>query len=93
MQIVREVERDILRREEQKREEQTLIDEVKPCIGLEPPQSPLTASIGIHLPSKAHAGKVSREFCADPFNQFLQISKPSSFNLGGCYQETSKKSF
>ena len=36
MQIVREVERDILRREEQKREEQTLIDEVQLCIGLEP---------------------------------------------------------
>ena len=29
MQIVREVERDILRREQQKREEQALIDEVK----------------------------------------------------------------
>ena len=29
MQIVREVEKDILRREEQKREEQTLIEEVK----------------------------------------------------------------
>ena len=37
MQIVREVERDILRREEQKREEQTLIDEVKFCTGLQPP--------------------------------------------------------
>ena len=37
LQIVREVERDILRREEQKREEQTLIDEVKFCIGLQPP--------------------------------------------------------
>ena len=36
MQIVREVERDIMRREEQKREEQTLIDEVKLCIGLDP---------------------------------------------------------
>ena len=35
MQIVREVERDILRREEQKREEQTLIDQVKLCIGLD----------------------------------------------------------
>ena len=33
VQIVREVERDILRREQQKREEQALIEEVKNCQG------------------------------------------------------------
>ena len=33
VQIVREVERDILRREQQQREEQALIDEVKICNG------------------------------------------------------------